>query len=421
MYVFARKHQVFLMNKLVFLTMNILFLTPQLPYPTRQGTTLRNFYFIEGLAERHTVSLLSFLELGQPDTPAGWGPLTTLCRRIATVPTPARSMKQRLLDLLRHRRPDMALRLWSQPFAGRLAGWLQEETFDIVHIEGIEMAPYLPFLEEASPRPLIVFDDHNAEYVLQQRAFQTDLRIPRRWHAAAYSFLQWRRLRRFEADVCRRAGRVIAVSETDSAALEKLAPGLRVGVIPNCINTAAYAPAPSDLSPFTLLFTGKMDYRPNVDAALWFGREIWPLIQAQQPNATWGIVGKSPHPRLDVLRADPAITIVGEVPAMPPYFHAAELYVIPLRMGGGTRFKLLEAMAAGIPVVSTRVGAEGVPVRSGRELLLAEQPADFAAAVLRLLHDPALREQLRAASLTLAREQFDWRTVVPNLEQIYRL
>jgi glycosyltransferase involved in cell wall biosynthesis len=121
-----------------------------------------------------------------------------------------------------------------------------------------------------------------------------------------------------------------------------------------------------------------------------------------------------------VLRNDPAISIVGEVPEMLPYLQAAKIYVIPLRIGGGTRFKLLEAMAAGIPVVSTRVGAEGVPVHSDRELLLADHPAEFAAAVFRLLRDPASRDRFRAASLALVRDQFDWRTVVPNLERLYR-
>jgi glycosyltransferase involved in cell wall biosynthesis len=317
----------------------------------------------------------------------------------------------------------MALRLESSIFADCLTDWLRVETFDIVHIEGIELARYLPLVAAASDPPLSLFDDHNAEYILQKRAFETDLRLPLRWHAAAYSFIQWQRLRRFEAQVCRRANRVVAVSDTDRAALEALEPQKRVWVIPNCIDTASYA-LPSDqvetVPAFTLLFTGKMDFRPNIDAALWFGREIWPLIKAQEPVATWGIVGKSPHPRLDCLRADPAITIVGQVPEMPPYLRAAELYVIPLRIGGGTRFKLLDAMAAGTPVVSTTVGAEGVPVHTGRDLLLADCPADFAAAVIRLLRDRDLRERFRTSSLALVREHFDWRTIVPNLERIYR-
>jgi len=403
--------------------MKILLLTPQLPYPPRQGTALRNYHLIEALAGRHAVSLLTFLEPGQPDQPVGWGPLPALCQEIATVPVPPRSSARRLRDLLFTGRPDMALRLSSDAFADQLTGRLEAESFDVVQIEGIELATYLPLLERAAPRSLIVFDDHNAEYILQQRAFETDLRLPTRWHAAAYSFLQWRRLRRFEAATCRRADRVIAVSGADRAALERLVPGLQVEVIPNCIDTAAYQrpqPAPEGAA-FTLLFTGKMDFRPNVDAALWFGRDIWPLIRAEHPGATWGIVGKTPHPRLDVLRNDPSITIVGEVPEIQPYLAAAQLYVIPLRMGGGTRFKLLEAMAAGTPVVSTTVGAEGVPVRSEHELLLADTPAEFAVAVLRLLRDPALGARLGKNARVLVTEHFDWRVVLGDLERVYRL
>jgi glycosyltransferase involved in cell wall biosynthesis len=314
----------------------------------------------------------------------------------------------------------MALRLSSRGFADRLVRWLQAESFDVVQMEGIELAAYLPLLEQAIPRPLIVFDDHNAEYVLQQRAFETDLRHPKRWHAAAYSLLQWQRLRRFEATTCRRADRVIAVSGADRVALERLVPDLRVEIIPNCIDTAAYQqPEFGQTHAFTILFTGKMDYRPNVDAALWFGREIWPLIREAYSGATWGIVGKAPHPRLDQLRTDPSISVVGEVPEMLPYLAAARLYVIPMRMGGGTRFKLLEAMAAGTPVVSTTVGAEGVPVRSERELLLADSPAEFAHAVLRLLRDSALCLRISTAARQMVTERFDWRVVLSDLERVY--
>ncbi len=407
--------------------MRILFLTPQLPYPPRQGTTLRNYHLIEGLAERHAISLLSFQEPGQSpldDTGAReWRPLGTLCQRVVTVPITARGAMQRALGMVRTSQPDMAMRLCSRPYAARLEHWLSEEAFDVVHIEGIEMAPYLSIVERAHRRPLTIYDAHNAEYVLQRRAFEIDSRIPSRWHAAAYSYVQWRRLRRFEAEVCRRSDRVVAVSATDRAALESLVPGLGACVVPNCIDTQAYAgfSAGAEVPAFTLLFSGKMDFRPNVDAALWFAREIWPRVKAQNPTATWGIVGKSPHRRLGPLRDDPSITLLGEVPDVVPFLRAAGIYVIPLRMGGGTRFKLLEAMAAGVPVVSTTVGAEGVPARTERELLVADEPDRFADAVLRLLHDRSLQERLTAAALSLVRERFDWRMVVPTLEQVYQL
>ncbi|MBN1318135.1 MAG: glycosyltransferase [Anaerolineales bacterium] len=400
--------------------MNVLFLTPQLPYPPRQGTALRNFHLIEGLAQQHTISVLSFIESDQSTDRFDWGPLATLCKRIETVSIAQRSTAQRLRDMILTRQPDMALRLWNKSFANKLAEWLRDEKFDLVHIEGIEMAPFIPILKKAPVRPMIIFDDHNAEYVLQARAFQTDLRIPKRWHAAAYSLIQWIRLRRFETITCARSDRVIAVSETDRVALLKLDPNIQVDVIPNCIDTKAYAPKFEKTAPgFDLIFTGKMDFRPNVDAVFWFWKEIWPIIQSKMPDTTWGIVGKSPHGHLKQLADDPAISVVGEVPEIIPYLHAATVYVIPLRMGGGTRFKLMEAMAAGLPVVSTSIGSEGVPVRSGQDILLADSPADFAYNVMRLLQEPELRKTLSDSAIEMVRKEFDWRTVTQGLEKVY--
>ncbi|RLC79849.1 MAG: glycosyl transferase family 1, partial [Chloroflexi bacterium] len=363
--------------------MNILFLTPQLPYPPHKGTALRNWGLISGLAERHRVSLLSFQAPGQDPQPAP--ELTETCARVETVPQPERTIRDRLRDLLFTRQPDMALRMASETFARRLEHWLAQESFDVVHIEGIELAPYLDVIEAARPRPLILFDDHNCEYLLQKRVCLTDLRIPARWPGAAYSFVQWRRLLRYEAGVCRRADRVLAVSAPDAAALRKLAPEINVVVVPNGIDTRAYQPQTSNPQSQTLVFTGTMGFRPNVDAVLWFAREVLPLVQAEVPEVHFIIVGQRPHARLDELRDDPAITLTGWVDDTRPYIAGAVVYVAPLRMGGGTRLKLLEAMAMSKPVVATRLGAEGYPVADGREMVLADTPADFAAAVVGLL------------------------------------
>jgi glycosyltransferase involved in cell wall biosynthesis len=401
--------------------LKILFLTPQLPaFPPRQGTALRNYHLMEGLATQHQVALLTFLEPDQPNDPDAWGPVATFCQQIGTVPTLPRSTAQRVREQALTSKPDMALRLWSDTYSRKLESWLGQERFDVVHVEGVEMAPYIPVLRGVQRRPLIVLDNHNAEYVLQERAFRTDLRTPGRWHAAAYSLVQWRRLARFEASACRQADRVVAVSEADRAALLRLAPDITVHVLPNCIDTAAYQTKRGAVAPaFDLLFTGKMDFRPNVDAAIWFWQEVWPRIIHLRPDLRWGIVGKSPHRRLGFLQSDPRITVVGEVPDMIPYLQAARVGIIPLRMGGGTRFKLLEAMASGLPIVSTTVGAEGVPVRSEQDLLLADNPADFAAAVVRLLDNSALADRLVAAARELVQSRFDWRTVVPGLERVY--
>jgi len=401
--------------------MKVLFLTPQVPYPPQQGAALRNWGLISGLAARHEVAVLSFLAPGQSPEPAG--PLTAVCR-IKTVPSPMRSLHDRLYDMLTTSQPDMALRLASELYARQLADWLARESFDVVHIGGIEMAPYLDVITAAQPHPLAVFDDLNCEYLLQQRACLTDLRAPARWPGAAYSFVQWQRLRRYEAQVCRRADCVLAVSEADAAALGKLVPGLEATVVPNGVDTQVYHPTFSDtefqIPKNALVFTGTMDFRPNVDAVLWFARRVLPRIQAEVPEVRFFAVGQRPHRRLDGLRGDPAIVLTGWVKETRPYIAQAAVYIAPLRMGGGTRLKLLEAMAMGKPVVATRLGAEGYPVTDGRELLLADTPADFAAVVVALLRMPERGAALGQAARTFVEQQYDWRVIVPRVEEAYR-
>ncbi len=409
---------------------NVLFLAPQIPYPPRQGAALRNWGLISGLAARHEVAVLSFLAPSPPPSPPLGGtrgkaddPLRAICH-VETVPFPTRTLGDRLRDMFTTRQPDMALRLASGAYARRLADWLARESFDIVHIGGIEMAPYLDVVETALSRPSVVFDNLNCEYLLQQRAFLTDLRAPVRWPGAAYSFVQWRRLRRYEARVCRRADHVLAVSDADAMVLRKLVPGLDVSVVPNGVDTLAYRPEiPTTESPNhesgALVFTGTMDFRPNVDAVLWFVRRVLPLVRAEMPEVHFFIVGQRPHRRLERLRSDPAITLTGWVEDARPYIARAAVYVAPLRIGGGTRLKLLEAMAMGKPVVATRLGAEGYPVKDGRELLLADAPADFAAAVVALLRAPERRAELGRAARAFVEQQYDWRAIVPRVEAVY--
>jgi len=396
--------------------MRILFLTPQLPYPPRQGTAIRNYHLMAGLAARHEIALLSFIEPDQ--SLAAAEPLRALCCRLEAIPTPLRRLSDRLRGLILSSQPDMALRLASPVFTARLAAWLETERFDVVQIEGIEMAPYLDTVASAPGQPLIVYDDHNAEYVLQERAFRSDLRQPSRAHAAAYSFVQWRRLRRYEAAICRRADRVVACSAADATALQRIVPGLLVHVVPNGVDTATYQPQP--VPPVaSLVFTGKMDFRPNVDAALWLVGDILPRIRQAWPEVTLALVGQRPGPAVARLAREPGVTVTGRVDDVRPYIAGAAVYVAPLRMGGGTRLKLLEAMAMGAAIVSTRLGAEGLPVEAGRHLLLADDAADFANAVLSLLSDPAQRSALGREAHRLAEAEFDWSRIVPRLEAVY--
>lgn len=395
-------------------------LTPQLPYPPHQGTSLRNFHIIRGLAGTCEVSLLSFLEPGQTAVPDEITPLFELCHKIETVPVPQRTTTKRLQQLLATRRPDMAHRLFSQAFNVRLLQMLRADEFDIVQIEGIELARYLPAVRHGSPDSKIVFDAHNAETELQRRNFLTDLRQPHRWVAAAYSAEQVRRLRQFERWVCQQADWVTAVSHPDKAHLEKLVQGQTpITVIPNSLDVQQFRLDEAEAIPSDIVFSGKMDYRPNVDAVLWFVAEVWPQIQRERPSATFTIVGQKPHTRLERLRDEPGITLTGWVERVEPYLAGARVFVLPFRIGSGTRLKLIEAMAAGKAVVSTAVGAEGFPVQHNRELLLVDEAEGMATAVLHLLYQPEERRRLGQAAQQFA-QQYDWRVIVPKFLEIYQ-
>jgi len=404
--------------------MQILIITPQLPYPPRQGTTIRNYNLLRGLAAHHAVDLLTFLAPGEILTADN--PLRSLCRRVAYAEQPARTMADRVRSTATTWTPDMGLRLESPAMHALVRAWCQETNYDVVQVEGIELAQYgmaVAGRRTAPTRPALVFDDHNCEYLLQQRNALTDLRRVLRWPAAAYSLIQWQKLRHYEQTILRAADVVLAVSEADRRALAPLAGDTPLAVISNGIDTEAYRPQPGPLSSGThVLFTGKMDYRPNVDAVLWFAHEVLPRIVAQEPDICFQVVGMNPHNRLNVLRQQANIEITGAVDDTRPYIHQAAAYVIPMRIGGGTRFKALEAMACGVPIVSTTLGVEGIAATDGRELLLADVPEAFAGAVLRLLRDTqtggALRRYLGEQGRRLVEATYSWEHIIPRLESV---
>lgn len=398
--------------------MHILLLTPQLPYPPHQGTSLRNYNLIAQLAKRHQVEVLSFLDEGQSLTAAT--PLLERCAWVEAVPVPQRTPVRRIGQLLSSHLPDMAWRLWSPNYQEHLVRRLAEVQFDVVQIEAIELAPYLSAIEAARPRPLIVFDEHNCEWRLQQRAFLTDLRIPWRWPAALYSLIQWRRLRRYEGDICRRVDRVVAVSEVDRQGIQSVAPEVSIAVVPNGVDLEECGDYRGAKECFDLVFTGKMDFRPNVDAMLWFCDRVMPLIRRERPSVRLAIVGQRPHPRLKRLCYVEGVTLTGWVPDVRPYLAGATVYVAPLRVGGGTRLKLAQAMAMGCAIVATSLAAEGFPVESGKHLLLADTPREFATAVVRLLDNPGLRAHLGAEARTFVQSRYGWEQLVPQLEEVYQ-
>lgn len=406
------------------ITVNILIVTPQAPYPPRQGTTMRNFNIIRGLAAHHQIDLLTFLAPGEEIDSAN--PLHQLCRRIAGIAQPVRTTAQRIRSTLGALTPDMGLRLESADMHELIRAWTQDTTYDIVQIEGIELAQYgrsVAGRRNNTGRPALIFDNHNCEYLLQQRNALTDLRRPQRWLAAAYSLVQWRKLRRYEAAILRDADAVVTVSEADRAALLKLGADTPIAVVSNGIDLNEYQPATNPPhGSQTIVFTGKMDYRPNIDAVLWFAEEVLPQVLAVAPQAHFQIVGMNPHPRLDILRSHPAIEITGAVADTRPFIHGAAAYVIPMRIGGGTRFKALEAMACGAAIVSTSLGIEGIGVQNNAEMFIADTPGEFAAAVLRLLEDArtsgVLRQTLGVQGRRFVEQHYGWEQIIPRLEAV---
>ncbi len=402
--------------------MRILQLTPQFPWPTHQGTTLRNFNLLRGLAARHEVHLFSILE---PQDDPHAGPVSDLVASIEVGYPPQRTTGDRLKDLLTTSQPDMARRLWHPDAFRTLARQVEHLHPDILLIEGIEMAPYFFALRQAHlPLGRAIYDAHNAETLLQRRAARADVRRPRRWPAALYSTIQTLKLRRYEQTLVRSVDGVAAVSEPDAQFLRSLDPTTPIQVVTNGVDMALYQPdevfPPVLTGPGPhLVFTGKMDFRPNVDAVLWFVDDVLPHLQALMGEAHFWVVGRHPHPRLQRLQGRPDVTITGAVPDVRPYILQADLYVVPLLAGGGTRFKILEALALARPVVSTRLGADGIPVEDGVHLALADEPQDFARRAAYLLSHRDEAAAMGRRGRAFVASHFDWSAIIPHLEALF--
>lgn len=394
--------------------MHILFLTSHFPYPPQSGGALRANGLIHGALDAgHQVSLFCFAEATPTNTPLHQG-----CTDIITVKPPTRHLTDRLRDIALTHHADMARRFWSEVALAQLKDYLATHQVDLIHAESIEMAVYLLPIHSWHPDLPLIYGSLNAEADLQRTVFKAERGNPKRLVAALYSWIQWRRLSVLERRICQTASAVLAVSEPDQALLQAMA-DTPVALVKNGITVADYAQIqPNDvLGDKAIVFTGSMDYRPNVDAVLWFIDQILPLLPL---DTYFYIVGHRPHPRLLALQSHPQITLTGRVTDISPYWGGAKVYVAPLRMGSGTRFKILEAMAAGCAVVSTTIGAQGLGVTSGQEVMLADNPREFAAAIQRLLEDPTQREKLALRGRIFVQQQFDWTAIVPHLLEVYR-
>jgi glycosyltransferase involved in cell wall biosynthesis len=228
----------------------------------------------------------------------------------------------------------------------------------------------------------------------------------------AYMREQWRRMRRHEAAECRRFDHVIAVSPQDAEVFRRDFGVRSVTDVPTGVDTEYFRPSGREARlPHELVFTGSMDWLPNEDAILWFAAEILPRVRARVPGATLTVVGRNPTPAVRALDGAGGVTVTGSVPDVRPYIERAAAFVVPIRIGGGTRLKIYEAMAMGRAVVSTAVGAEGLPVRDGVDAVLADAPDAFADAVVALLTDPARAEAVGREAAAMVRARYGWDAV----------
>jgi glycosyltransferase involved in cell wall biosynthesis len=411
-------------------TLKILLLTANLPYPPASGGAIRTYGIIKGLHQAgQDITLLSFHDGPMPDSP-----LANYCSRIETVTPPQRTKIDRLRDLLLGK-ADIAGRFYSLAYHERLLHLITETDFDLIQFEAIEMGCYLPIVRTAGVKAKLCFDTFNAEAELQRNIFNIDRQEVRRWPAAIYSYIQAKRIYRYEGDLCRQADLVIAVSPEDAAILREYRTSPHshpiamerdekegVFIVPSGIFVDDYQPPTEtvNLGPNAIVFTGKMDYRPNVDAMLWFAHDILPLVQQEIPDCHLTIVGQLPHPRLHHLSENPAITLTGWVDSVAPYLYAADVYIAPLRMGSGTRLKILEAMAAGCAPVVTSVAASGLLDAAKSAMMIADTQATLAQAIIHLLQNPERRRKLGEQAKIAVRQHYDWSALIPRLLAAYK-
>lgn len=404
--------------------MRILFVTYGLPYPPDSGARSRDYHLIKAVATRHPVILLSQLE--RADEAQHIPHLQTFCEHVDVVaPQPQSwvSHVRRLAVWLRAGRPLAAYSYVHDAMSAKINACLFRWPVDVVQIEHSFLAPYIDFFpvpawKESLPdrRPVTVLDLHNIGETQYRRMLNLNMGSGE-W----FLFLvKWLMMRGWEVRYAAKYDQVLTVSSRERDWLTATNPRLRVSVVDNGVDTVAYRPL--DPSPMTgrLLFVGTLGYAPNIDAVLHFSDAILPLIQRDNPDVTLHIVGRYPRPQVRSVATRPGVMLTENVVDVRPMYEQADVCIVPLQAGGGTRLKILEAMALGRPVVSTTVGAEGLAVVDGEHVLLADTPELFARQVARLLNEPELRTRLVENARRLVETHYDWATLGKRLEGIYK-
>ena len=401
--------------------LSILYVSPMPASPPRVGAQARMHGLMTQLARRHDLTAVMVVD-NEFDLEECRTAMQAYCRDVVLVPKV--HLGQGLAKRLSQLRSLASPRSWERqlvtlPEVQRAVDQvLRAKRFDLVNLE-------FSFLGECNLRqappnerlPRLVVDSHNIDYELARQYARSGRSLAHRLYAA----VNWRKLRREELSTYRNADGVYLCSAEDERRLLEAIPGARTAVVPNAADVDYYQPRPADppSDGRTVLFFGHLSYAPNVDGVIYFVQEIWPRVAEAHPEARLKLIGSKPTRALQQL-AGPRVELTGFVPDLRPHLAAAAAVVVPLRLGGGTRLKIVEAMAMGKAIVSTSLGAEGIEAVPGRDLLIEDQPEAFAEALNRLLGDPGLATSMGQSARRLAVERYSWSRAAQALEGFYR-
>jgi polysaccharide biosynthesis protein PslH len=381
--------------------------------PPDTGGKIRSYNILRQLAKHHAVTFFSFYVAHENDVHAE---LRQIFQRVIQIPLELPSAKSagELLDYAVHlfSREPYTLTKYCRPLVRtKLCALLQQDKYDVILCDFLFAAGVIPW---DWPCPKVLFA-HNVEAVIWQRHYE----VARNPLWKALSWLEWKRMAATEQRYLQKADHVIAVSENDRDAFSRFLDPQKLTVTATGADTEFFQPSGEKEIPNSLVFTGSMDWLPNEDGIFYFASEVLPLVRRQAPDVTLCVVGRKPSQRLRELASRvPNIQLTGWVEDVRPYLAQCAVCIVPLRIGGGTRLKIFEAMSMAKAVVSTSIGAEGLPVRNREHLLLADDSATFAESALRLLGNASLRAQIGQAARHLVEENYSWVMVSKGFAEV---
>lgn len=393
----------------LFTKMKILVITTRMPFPLDNGGKLRTYNLLRRLSEKHWITLVTF----EPEETPPQAFIQSICRKLITVPEPNNNtMASFCFNLLSApfcSDPLTVRKYTSDLLAKAIRDHLSRETYDIIHCES---TPLARTALQAAGSPDCV-GTQNVEAQIWLRYAETSVNPLKRF----FMFDQYRKMFKYESETYRYFARVLVVSNDDRRLMVDWY-RLDSVVVPNGVDTEYFQPGLSERDPSNIAYVGAMDWRPNQDAVLYFLHEIWPIVKAKVPKVTFSIVGrKPPKSILKVAALDKSIEVTGTVKDVRPNLCRASVCVVPLRIGGGSRLKILEALATCTPVVSTTVGAEGL---KGIEpwVAIEDNPRAFAERVIHLLKSPTPKEKMQEARKFVA-EQYSWKASAERIESVW--